>query len=238
MPRVRKEHRISQDTGMEEKYCSCCDTWKPLEAYHKDKYKWDNLCACCKTCGNARAKKRQRELMQTEEGRERLRAQSRKAEKKRRMNGKRNAYKRAYKKKRRKEDAAFRTKQIMRARIAQCFSKHGVKKNAKTSEIMGCTPEFLNAHLEKYFIGDMSWKNHGEWHIDHVVPCVAFGVSLEEQKILHWYDNLRPLWKDENLHKSGKFEKKDKIALIERYNKVNNTKYMQACLNKYYKKDF
>ena len=226
----RKEHRISQDTGMEEKYCGKCDTWKPLEAYHKKKAAWDNLNACCKTCDNTKRRKRHRELYATEEGRERERARARKSDKKRQMNGKRNAYQ----SKRYKEDAAFRTLDNMRSRIKRCFSKNGAKKSAKTREIMGCTPEFLNAHLEKYFKEGMSWKNRGEWHIDHVVPCIAFGVTLEEQKILHWYDNLRPLWKDENLHKSGKFEKKDKIALIERYNKANSTKYLQACLKKYY----
>ena len=229
----RKEHRISQDTGTEEKQCSKCDTWKPLEAYPKNKRAWDKLFACCRTCSNAICKKRQRELYATEEGRQRRRAQDRKSRKKRQMNGKRNAYQR----KRRKNDPAYRTKQNMCALIRHCFSKHGVKKTANTSEIMGCTPEFLNAHLEKYFIGNMSWKNRGEWHIDHVVPCCAFGISIEEQKILHWYDNLRPMWRTDNLHKSGKYEKKDKIALIERYNKVNNTKYMQACLNKYYGKN-
>ena len=222
IPNPRKEHRISQDTGTEEKHCSCCDTWKPLEAFSKNKLSWDNLQRVCKPCGNATNKKRRREQMQTKEGRERIRAQGRKSNKKRRMNGKRNAYRN----KRYKEDHAFRTKRNMRALISHCYNKDGVKKNANTSEIMGCTPEFLNAHLEKYFIGDMSWKNRGEWHIDHVVPCCAFGVTLEEQKILHWYDNLRPLWRTDNLHKSGKFNVEDKIALIERYNKANSTSYL------------
>ena len=85
-----------------------------------------------------------------------------------------------YKNKRYKEDPVYRTKHIMRSRIRECFSKHGVKKTAKTRELMGCSPEFLNAHLEKYFTDQMSWENRGEWHIDHVVPCCAFGISIEE----------------------------------------------------------
>ena len=87
-PNPRKEHRISQDTGIEEKHCYKCDTWKPLEAYSKGKRQWDNLQALCKTCDNAKSKKRQRELYATEEGRERKRAIVRKSQKKRRMNGK------------------------------------------------------------------------------------------------------------------------------------------------------
>ena len=54
-------------------------------------------------------------------------------------------------------------------------------------------------------------ENRGEWHIDHVVPCCAFGITLEEQKILQ-IDNW---WKDDNLHKSGKYKLEDKIVLIE-----------------------
>ena len=231
----KKPHRIRQDTGIEEKHCSSCDTWKPLEAYQKNKTKWDNLEGLCRACKNAKARKLQREDYATEEGRKRRRAYVKKANKKRQMNGKLNAYRRVYERERRKDDSTFRTKSNMRNRIYKCFNKHGVKKNAKTSEIMGCTPEFLNAHLEKYFIDDMSWKNRGEWHIDHVVPCCAFGGTLEEQKILHWYDNLRPMWKDDNLHKSGNYKLEDKIALIESYNEKNKTNYMQDYLKEHYK---
>ena len=213
----RKEHRFSD--GIEEKHCGTCDTWKHLNLFCFNKRRWDNLKALCKTCCNAKAKKRHRELYQTEEGREHIRAQRRKYQKKRQMNGKRNAYQN----KKYKEDPVYRTKNNMRTRILGCFSKHGVKKTAKTSEIMGCTPEFLNNHLEKYFDDQMSWKNHGEWHIDHIIPCCAFGVTIEEQKVLHWYQNLRPMWAKDNLSKNGAYKEEDKTALIKRYNRVNNT---------------
>ena len=218
---IRKKHRFNE--GIEEKHCGGCDTWQTLKAYGKYKRTWDNLKALCKTCCNAKAKKRHRELYQTEEGRERRRAQTRKSHKKRRLNGKHNAYER----KRNKEDPVYRTKHIMRCRIWHCFNKYGVKKTAKTSELMGCSAEFLNAHLEKYFTDDMSWENRGEWHIDHVVPCCAFGATIEEQKILHWYDNLRPMLAKDNLIKNGTYKKEDKINLIKRYNKANNTNYLQ-----------
>mgnify|MGYP001371070413 CR=1 FL=1 len=227
MPRyTRKEHRFNQ--GIEEKHCSKCDTWQPLKAYSKNKLKWDNLGSWCRTCSNARGITWNRERYATEEGRERLRAIGRKSMKKRRMNGKL----RAYQNKKYKEDLTFRTKHNMRRRILRCFTKHGVKKTANTSEIMGCTPEFLNAHLEKYFTDEMSWENREKWHIDHDVPCCAFGATIEEQKILHWYENLRPMLAKENISKSGTYKEEDKIALIERYNKANNTNYMDEYLKK------
>ena len=118
MPRVyiRKEHRISQDTGIEEKHCSYCNTWKSLEAYHKDKKAWDNLRTICKTCANVRSKKQHRELYATEEGRERRRANVRKAHKKREMNGKRMSGKRAYERER-KKDPTYRLKHNIRNSI-------------------------------------------------------------------------------------------------------------------------
>ena len=229
MPRAgrkRKEHRISQD-GIEEKNCHKCDTWKPLNMYYKHSKARDKLQPLCKTCHNSASRKRHLDSMKTEEGRERRRAIQRRNHNKRQLNGKRNAYQR----KRRKEDHAYRTKAYIRSRIWHCFNKNGVKKTAKTSEIMGCSPEFLNAHFEKYFTDDMSWENRNEWHIDHVVPCCAFGPSIEEQKILHWYGNLRPMFASENCSKGGRYNEEDKIALIKRYNKENNTNYMQAELN-------
>jgi len=41
----------------------------------------------------------------------------------------------------------------------------------------------------------MNWKNHGDWHIDHIYPCSKFYLNdPEEQKICFNYKNLAPLW--------------------------------------------
>ena len=47
----------------------------------------------------------------------------------------------------------------------------------------------------------MTWENHGEWHLDHIVP-VSLGETEEEIVSLNHYTNLQPLWKDDNLIKS------------------------------------
>ncbi len=52
----------------------------------------------------------------------------------------------------------------------------------------------------------MSWSNYGTWHLDHIVPCVAFDLSqLEEQKKAFHYSNLQPLWAIDNFIKGGKY---------------------------------
>ena len=53
----------------------------------------------------------------------------------------------------------------------------------------------------------MSWYNYGVhgWHIDHVIPCSKFNLkNLDEQKKCFNYQNLQPLWAEENIKKSNK----------------------------------
>lgn len=52
----------------------------------------------------------------------------------------------------------------------------------------------------------MTWDNFGSvWHIDHVFPCAAYDLTIEEnkRKVFH-YTNLQPLFKRENIIKSDK----------------------------------
>ena len=53
----------------------------------------------------------------------------------------------------------------------------------------------------------MTWKNYGEWHIDHIKPCSKFNLTdEEEQKKCFNYKNLQPLWASENTSKGAKWE--------------------------------
>jgi hypothetical protein len=49
----------------------------------------------------------------------------------------------------------------------------------------------------------MTWDNHGEWHIDHIIPISSGKTEDEVLKLCH-YTNLQPLWKEDNLKKSDK----------------------------------
>jgi hypothetical protein len=46
----------------------------------------------------------------------------------------------------------------------------------------------------------MSWENHGEWHVDHIVP-LASAKTEAEVAALFALTNLRPLWASENQRK-------------------------------------
>ena len=79
-------------------------------------------------------------------------------------------------------------------------------KSTHTMELIGCSIEYLKQHLETHFQAGMSWKNYGEWHIDHIKPCAKFDLNKpEEQKICFNYKNLQPLWAKDNIIKSDNY---------------------------------
>lgn len=88
---------------------------------------------------------------------------------------------------------------------------HNVLRKGKggktTASLVGWTISELRAHLEKQFLGGMSWANMGEWHIDHIVPLASFSISDHADPELRraWaLSNLRPLWAKENMSKGAK----------------------------------
>ena len=104
-------------------------------------------------------------------------------------------------------DIKYRLLQNCRNRLGKALRHQGSHKLASTAELIGCDINHLKSHLESLFTQGMSWDNHGyghdKWHIDHIMPCVAFDLSNEEQqkKCFHW-TNLQPLWHEDNLKKS------------------------------------
>lgn len=109
---------------------------------------------------------------------------------------------RNYRNKRRKLDLEYRIVCNLRCRIR--LALHGKSKSAHTMELIGCSIEELKQHLESQFRDGMSWDNYGTtWHIDHIIPCIAFDMTDEEQqKECFNYKNLQPLLVEENLSKN------------------------------------
>jgi hypothetical protein len=82
--------------------------------------------------------------------------------------------------------------------------------NTKTGSAvrdLGCSINELIVYLESKFKPGMTWDNYGKfgWHIDHIIPLSAFDLTDYEQvKIACNYNNLQPLWAQENLSKHNK----------------------------------
>lgn len=93
----------------------------------------------------------------------------------------------------------------IRNRIRIALKNSGTNKSEKSTKLLGCSISKLKIHIEKQFKPGMYWNNHGEWHIDHIIPCCKFDLTQEEdQKKCFHYTNLQPLWAKENLSKGTK----------------------------------
>ena len=78
-------------------------------------------------------------------------------------------------------------------------------KHRRSIEYLGCTIEFYKSFLEEKFEKGMTWENHGEWHIDHVVPLRFANPTIEQVAERLHYTNTQPLWARDNLFKGNRF---------------------------------
>ena len=108
--------------------------------------------------------------------------------------------------KRFKNDQVFRMIGYLRHRVWRTIVREC--KSATTSELIGCSPKDLKAHIEKQFKAGMTWNNHSMtgWHVDHIKPCAAFDLTKpKEQRKCFNFKNLQPLWAKENYRKGCKY---------------------------------
>jgi len=81
----------------------------------------------------------------------------------------------------------------------------GKKKEGRTSTVLGYSSTQLKIHIEAKFKSGMSWKNHGEWHIDHIKSIVKFiEEGISDPQVINALSNLQPLWAVENIKKGSK----------------------------------
>ena len=96
---------------------------------------------------------------------------------------------------------------LIRGRISTAIRAQNEIKFIGTLVLLGCSIKEVRIHLESQFIGEMSWENAGEWHIDHRRPCASFDLTNpDDQKMCFHYSNLQPLWASDNMSKSDSFD--------------------------------
>ncbi|OKP79769.1 hypothetical protein BTE77_06675 [Ensifer adhaerens] len=92
-------------------------------------------------------------------------------------------------------------------RISQLIRGGLRNKNGRTWEsLVGFSVDELYTHLERQFLPGMSWENIGDWHVDHILPRSMFSyetADCPDFKACWAITNLRPLWAEDNLKKSG-----------------------------------
>lgn len=98
-------------------------------------------------------------------------------------------------------------KWIARSMLRAVLKKVKLTKETSTETLLGYSSEELKVHIEGLFKEGMQWRNHGEWHVDHIKPVSAFireGITC--MKTINALSNLQPLWAKENLTKHAKWE--------------------------------
>jgi len=96
-----------------------------------------------------------------------------------------------------------RLSKALRSRLRHALN--GALKSATTESLLGCSFEKARAYIESQFQPGMGWENYGQWHVDHIIPCKFFDLSLpEHQQLCFNFRNLQPLWAADNLTKWAK----------------------------------
>ena len=109
----------------------------------------------------------------------------------------------AYERKR-KEDPSYKLIVILRRRYYNLITSNPLKKSSVLS-LLGCSIEEFRKHIESQFQEGMTWENYGSyWHLDHIIPCSYFDLSIEENLYICWnWRNFQPLKVEDNLRKSN-----------------------------------
>lgn len=193
-----------------DKKCSRCKVFKPTEEFY-------SKASACKSCGSLRRKetycpdrvhRAYKRISEEQMEKRRIYFREKRRKDPEKYNKKLKEWRKAnpdYKKNRWKNDLDFRLKENLRGRLYKALIGHS--KSKSTSDLVGCSIQSLKKHLESQFTEGMSWENYGEWHVDHIKPCSLFDMSdAAQQRECFNYNNLQPLWAEDNLKKSNNYE--------------------------------
>jgi hypothetical protein len=180
-------NRLRYDVSVTEKQCRICQQVKPSGEFSKHALNKDGLKSECKACVKEYNEKHKDYI--NKRNYEYFKEKGVHLQRINRAN-------------RRKTDPLYKLKCTIRSRTRSAFKSKGFKKNTKTEKMLGCDWNTSKQHLERQFTKGMSWDNHGEWHIDHIIP-LSSAKSVEELTKLAHYTNLQPLWAKDNLSKGS-----------------------------------
>jgi hypothetical protein len=200
----------------DKKLCKPCNTLKYFDEFGKFKQGKFGLNSHCKTCRKEYDQQHRVKLLEyhkIKRGNElekfKLYDKKYKSENKEKQN--------QYNSKKWKYDIQYKIRKSLRSRFHSAL-KQG-KKHKSILSIIGCSLDELTFHIEKQFLPEFTWGNHGEiWEIDHISPCASFNLMLlEEQEKCFHFTNLQPLFKTTEIAENfgynniiGNRNKKDK----------------------------
>lgn len=176
-----------------EKNCSQCGEAKPLTGFRVDSRRFDGRSGACLVCRpNKPGSREPAEILAARWARY----------------SRTDAYREWRRVQRRRErvDPAKRLNHRMSRGIWQ--SIRTAKGGHPWQELVGYSLDALRAHLESRFLPGMSWKNFGQWHIDHARPLASFsfiGPADPDFRAAWALSNLQPLWALDNIRKGARY---------------------------------
>ena len=95
---------------------------------------------------------------------------------------------------------------LLRSRLLTALK--GNKKSHSIINLLGCSLEEFKLYLEKQFLPEMNWDNHGKvWEIDHIKPCASFDLTdIKQQQECFYYSNHQPLFKTTKIAKEYNYD--------------------------------
>ena len=99
------------------------------------------------------------------------------------------------------------TRRACQSMLHRVLRLTGQDKEDRTEAMLGYTRSELVYSIERQFQEGMRWDNHGEWHIDHIIPVSELlRLGIKNPKRINALSNLRPLWAEANMKKHSRFE--------------------------------
>lgn len=222
----KNNRKVSEIT---EKTCISCKELKDITEFNTNRSYKDTFESDCRVCFNERKqiyldipekremfrnscrnweskpenKEKRKQARQLDESKEKMKGY----QKKHRSTEKYKIQRNKIRRERYSTDPQYKILHNLRRRVNH-FVK-GEDKTDTTKNLLGCSLDELKNYLECQFKEGMSWDNYtiDGWHIDHCRPCVSFNLANKvEQRICFNWRNLQPLWAEENLKKSAKWE--------------------------------
>jgi hypothetical protein len=195
------------------KTCSCCKICVEESLFYKDKTKKDGLASRCIPCQKAywtkyyklnseKIKNTAREWEANNRERKNKRSNEWRAKNREHyLARKSELFKKSY-----HGNIDYKINYLIRACLRRVLKSSSQDKNFITFKKIGYTSNQLKESIESKFKDGMSWSNHGEWEIDHVVPIsIMVGFGERDVKKINSLDNLQPKWKTENRSKGARY---------------------------------
>lgn len=114
-----------------------------------------------------------------------------------------------------RQDPQWRASNALHAMVTRVAKDIQAERSKSHRASLGYTTAEFKAHIEQQFEPWMTWTNHGEWHIDHIVPVLWFVErGITDPAVVNALANLRPIARAENLRKSWKVEPRAAAALL------------------------